>query len=157
LRSGCAELIADLRPSQLDDLGLVAALQWYLQEFEAHYGIKTAFTFSGNRAQRLPQDLDIALFRITQEALTNIARYAGASLASVRLDVMPALIHLTVEDDGAGFDVVQVLPETRRRGGTHGWGLLGIQERASLLGGQCEIVSQPGKGTRIGIRVPLAD
>ena len=150
------QLIADLRPSQLDDLGLVAALQWYLQEFEAHYGVKTAFTFRGNRAQRLPPDLEIALFRITQEALTNIAKYAGASLASVRLDVAPTHILLTVEDDGAGFDVVQALPETRRRG-SHGWGLLGMQERASLLGGQCEIVSQPGHGTRIGIRVPIAD
>jgi two-component system sensor histidine kinase UhpB len=148
------QLIADLRPSQLDDLGLVAALQWYLQEFEARYAIKTAFAFSGNRAQRLPAEYEIVLFRITQEALTNIAKHARASLATVRLVLGPAHICLIVEDNGSGFDVGQALAKTRIPG-PHGWGLLGIQERALLVGGRCEITSQPGQGTCIRIAVPL--
>ena len=148
------QLIADLRPSQLDDLGLVATLQWYLQEFEVRCAVKTCFSFSGNRAQRLSSEHETTLFRITQEALTNIARHAGASLASVRLDITPAQVCLTIEDNGAGFDVAQILPETRIRG-THGWGLLGMQERASLLGGRCDIEAQSGHGTRIRIRVPI--
>jgi signal transduction histidine kinase len=145
------QLIADLRPSQLDDLGLVAALQWYLHEFEARSSLKVDFVSSGSKAQRLPAEHETTLFRIVQEALTNVARHAHASRVSVRVDADGDRLCLTVDDDGVGFDVVSSLSQR----GTRGWGLVGIQERAALLGGECEITSWPGRGTRLVVTIPL--
>ncbi len=145
------QIISDLRPSQLDDLGLVAALQWYIQEFEKRYAIRTHFVVEGDRL-RLPSEYETVLFRVVQEALTNIAKHANATHAAVRLAIRPAQVRVTVEDDGRGFDPREVLRGDRRH---TGWGLLGIQERTFLLGGQCEIDSTPGRGTRIQVRVPL--
>jgi signal transduction histidine kinase len=147
-------LIADLRPSQLDDLGLVAALQWYLREFETRHSVKTDLLFSGDRAQRLPAEHETAIFRVVQEALTNVAKHAHASQVTIRLDIAPDRLSLVINDDGRGFDA----PGTRPHGIRHaqGWGLLGIQERTTLLGGQCEITSQPGQGTCIAVTIPLA-
>jgi len=145
------QLISDLRPSQLDDLGLVAALQWYIQEFEKRYAIQTDFLVEGNRV-RLPAEYDTVLFRITQEALINVAKHARASHVVVKLEIQPAQIDLSIRDDGRGFD-----PELLVRGDSsqRGWGLLGIQERASLLGGQYQIDSEPGRGTHVHVQVPL--
>ncbi len=143
-------IIADLRPSQLDDLGLVAALQWYAQEFEKRYSIRTDFVVEGNRF-RLPSEYETVLFRIIQEALTNIAKHADASQATVKLELQPAQVCLTIKDDGRGFDLEEALQRDRPTG----WGLLGIQERALLLGGQCDIDSAPRRGTRIQVSVPL--
>jgi signal transduction histidine kinase len=144
-------LIADLRPSQLDDLGLVAALKWYCAEFEARYGIKTEFQFSGSRG-RLTPEYETVLFRITQEALSNVAKHAQATQASIRLELDRTQVCLEVLDDGRGFDVAQALGGADKQAG---WGLLGIQERTSLLGGEHRIESAPGKGTRISVSVPL--
>jgi signal transduction histidine kinase len=144
------QIIADLRPSQLDDLGLAAAIQWYVQEFEKRYAIRTDFVAEGNRS-RLPPEYETVLFRIVQEALTNIAKHANASWAVVRLENFPARVCVTIKDDGRGFD----LDEARRSEGRTGWGLLGIQERTRLLGGQYEIHSKPGRGTRIRVTVPV--
>jgi signal transduction histidine kinase len=143
-------IIADLRPSQLDDLGLVAALQWYVQEFEKRYAIRTNFAVEGNRS-RLPTEYETVLFRITQEALINVAKHANASQAGVKLEIYPAQVCVIVKDDGRGFDLDKTLRGDRRAG----WGLLGIQERALLLGGQCEIDSRPGRGTHIRVTIPL--
>jgi signal transduction histidine kinase len=143
--------IADLRPSQLDDLGLVAALQWYIQDFEDRYGIETALKIEGSRV-RLAPEYETVLFRITQEALTNVAKHANASMARVNLKVLPTQVELTVQDNGRGFDPVEVL---RGADTQAGWGLLGIQERSSLLGGTYEIDSAPGKGTCVRVEVPL--
>ncbi len=145
------QIIADLRPPQLDDLGLVAALQWYIQTFENRYSIQTDFVVEGNQV-RLPSEYEIVLFRITQEALTNIAKHANASHAAVKFQIYPEQICLTIKDDGCGFNPAQVWPGE----GTHpGWGLLGIRERALLLGGQYEIHSAPGRGTHIRVSIPL--
>jgi two-component system sensor histidine kinase UhpB len=135
----------------LDDLGLVAALQWYVQEFEKHNSIHTEFVVEGDRS-RLPSEYETVLFRISQEALTNIARHANASRVAVRLKVYPAQIDLTVEDNGRGFDPAEVLRGDRPH---PGWGLLGVQERSLLLGGRYEIDSAPGRGTRIHVSIPL--
>jgi len=143
-------IIADLRPSQLDDLGLAAALQWYFQEFEKRNAIHVDFIAEGGRS-RLPAEYETVLFRITQEALTNIAKHANASQATVKLQVYPAQIDLSIEDNGRGFVPAEVL----RRDGPHGWGLLGIQERSLLLGGHYAIDSAPGRGTRIRVSIPL--
>jgi signal transduction histidine kinase len=143
-------IISDLRPSQLDDLGLVAALQWYFQEFERRRAIHIDFIVEGGRS-RLPAEYETVLFRIAQEALTNIAKHAQASQATVKLQVYPAQIDLSIEDNGQGFNPAEVL----RQDAPHGWGLLGIQERSSLLGGHYAIDSAPGRGTRIRVSIPL--
>jgi signal transduction histidine kinase len=143
-------IIADLRPSQLDDLGLVAALQWYTQDFEKRYAIPADFIVEGDRV-RLPAEYETVLFRITQEALTNIARHADASHAAVKLEITPAGVCVIIKDDGRGFDLEEML----QGDGVGGWGLLGIQERALLLGGRCDINSAPGRGTCIQVSVPL--
>jgi signal transduction histidine kinase len=144
------QIIADLRPSQLDDLGLAAAIQWYVQEFEKRYAIRTDFVAEGNRS-RLPPEYETVLFRIVQEALTNTAKHANASWAVVRLENYPAQVCVTIKDDGRGFDLEEAHRSDRRTG----WGLLGIQERTWLLGGQYEIHSKPGRGTRIRVTVPV--
>ncbi|RME51712.1 MAG: hypothetical protein D6796_00305, partial [Caldilineae bacterium] len=144
-------IIADLRPSQLDDLGLVAALQWYIQQFEKRYAIPTRLVVQGD-VIRLPSEYETVLFRITQEALTNVARHAQAHQATVELAFFPAQITLTITDDGAGFEPHKALwPD----GHTTGWGLLGMQERASLVGGEWRVHSAPGEGTQIQVRIPL--
>ena len=97
-------------------------------------------------------EYETVLFRIAQEALTNIAKHANASHATVQLDIAPTKIHITITDDGCGFDSERVLQGDRPGSG---WGLLGIQERTALLGGRYEIHSQPGRGTRIQVSVPL--
>lgn len=144
-------IIADLRPSILDDMGLAAALKWYVQRYEQRRGIATTLEVTGN-ALRLPAEVEIVLFRITQEALTNVAKHAKASAVTVRLDYAPAQVALAVEDDGSGFD-----PRRMLRNGEQpaGWGLLDIQERAALVGGTYRIESQPGQGTSVQITIPL--
>ncbi len=145
------QLIADLRPSQLDDLGLIAALQWYLREFEKRFAIQTSFTVEGNRL-RLPPEHETVLFRITQEALTNVAKHAHASHVQVKLSFGPTQVDVCIRDDGRGFDPDQVLSTNS----THvGWGLLGIQERVSLLGGRYQVETAPNQGTRVQVWVPL--
>ena len=146
------KIIADLRPSQLDDLGLVAALKWYVQDFERHYDISVHFEVSGEE-DRLPADYETALFRIAQEALTNVAKHARTPQADVRLRFLTRRVCLRVVDDGCGFDPAP-LAEGNSLGG---WGLRGIQERAVLLGGTSKIRSQPGQGTTVQVCIPYAN
>jgi len=143
------QIIADLRPSQLDDLGLVAALQWYVREFEKRYPLQIHFTVEGSPI-RLPAEYETVLFRIAQEALTNVAKHANASHATVKLEIYPTQVCISVWDNGRGFDREQVLQSPHT-----GWGLLGVQERTALLGGEYEIDSAIGRGTHIQVRVPL--
>jgi len=143
-------IIADLRPSQLDDLGLAAALQWYLREFEGHYALKTQFTILGE-PRRLTPEYETVLFRIAQEGLNNIAKHAQASRADLRLRYWPQQICLVLDDNGRGFSDEQLQDDRV------GWGLRGMQERAALLGGRCDIRSVPGHGTRVRVCVPLSE
>jgi signal transduction histidine kinase len=145
------QIIADLRPSQLDDLGLVAALQWYIREFEKRHAIQTNLVTEGSR-MRLPPEYETVLFRIAQEALANVAKHANASHAIVKLEIQSSQIDMGIQDDGSGFDPNKAL---HTDSSPSGWGLLGIQERASLLGGRYEIESGPGKGTCIHVQVPI--
>lgn len=144
-------IIADLRPSILDDMGLAAALKWYVQGYERRRSIATALEVTGTPL-RLPAEVETVLFRVTQEALTNVAKHAEASSVTVRLDHGPGQVTLTVEDNGSGFDPREVL---RDDGQPTGWGLLDIQERAALVGGTYRIDSRPGHGTSVQITVPL--
>lgn len=146
-------VITDLRPPQLDDLGLAAALRWYIQEYERRRSMSTRFVCEGDD-DRLPPDYRTVLFRIAQEALTNIAKHAGAASAEVSLIVRAGEVQLKIHDDGRGFDALQVSRQAAEQPG--GWGLVGIRERATLLGGRCEIETAPGCGTRLRITAPLA-
>jgi signal transduction histidine kinase len=145
------QIITDLRPSQLDDLGLVPTLQWYIGEFEKRRSIPVDFIIEGDQA-RLPSEYEIVLFRITQEALTNIAKHAKASYVAVTVHVYSGQICVMIEDDGCGFEPATVLDDERQ---LTGFGLLGIRERTLLLGGHYEIDSKPGRGTFIRVSVPL--
>jgi len=145
-------LISDLRPPQLDDLGLAAALRWYVQAYAQRRDIAVQFRVEGDDS-RLPPEYRTVLFRIGQEALTNIAKHAEATSAEVILLVGPDRVRLDVSDDGRGFDPQLVAQlETDRQAG---WGLVGIRERALLLGGECRIDTAPGAGTHLQVMVPL--
>ena len=145
-------LISDLRPPQLDDLGLAAALRWYVQAYAQRRGIAAQFRVEGDDS-RLPPEYRTVLYRIAQEALTNIAKHAEAGSAEVVLIVESSRVRLDVRDDGRGFDPQLVAQlETDRQAG---WGLVGIRERALLLGGESRIDTAPGAGTHLQVTVPL--
>ena len=145
-------IISDLRPPQLDELGLAAALRWYVQSYVRRRKIDAAFTAEGDDS-RLPADYRTVLFRIAQEALTNIAKHAHATQISVTLQVYPDEVVIGVTDNGAGFD--PALPDHLADQPTVGWGIVGMRERALLLGGKCTIETAPGAGTRVRVVAPL--
>jgi PAS domain S-box-containing protein len=141
----------ELRPSVLDDLGLRAALEKYVQEWSQQAGVSAEFIDSGEKGIRFAPEIEINLYRIVQEALNNVHKHAKANRAGVILDKRGDSIVLIVEDDGVGFN-----PENKK---THskGLGLLGMKERAALIGGTIEIESKSKMGTTIYVRVPLGD
>jgi signal transduction histidine kinase len=152
LASGTLEeirhLSRDLRPTVLDDLGLVPALQWLAAEATAR-GLPTACSVTG-QAQRLDAELELVLFRITQEALRNTEKHAGARAASVFADFAEGGVRLTVSDDGAGF----APPAVGELAGSGKLGLVGMHERAELVGGRLELSSRPGRGTTVCVHAP---
>jgi signal transduction histidine kinase len=141
-------LVLDLRPAQLDHLGLVATLRWYVARLRSQSGLETRLEVRGE-AQRMQPDVETALFRIAQEALTNVVRHAGAGNVEVVLSFEPDLLSLEVSDDGVGFDAEAkgVAPTSL--------GLIGMRERAHLVDGVLAVRSRPGEGTRISVTVPL--
>jgi signal transduction histidine kinase len=143
------ELSLDLRPMALDDLGLVAALRWYVDREAQRAGL--APEFSAGDLERLPPELETACFRIAQEALTNVVRHAKAKHLRVELSQSGDELHLVVRDDGIGFDPAAI------GGGASDvkLGQLGMRERALIVGGTIEVVSAPGKGTEVHARFPL--
>jgi signal transduction histidine kinase len=142
-------LILDLRPGVLDDLGLLSAIRWYGERTLKERGVAVRYEFG--ELGRLPPELETALFRMCQETMTNVARHAQATQVLIEVAVEGAEVHVTIEDDGRGFDQAEV---ARRPGRPH-WGLLGISERAELLGGRAAIDSSPGAGTRVDVRIPI--
>jgi signal transduction histidine kinase len=138
-----------LHPAMLDDLGLPAALEWYLKGFSRRTGIR-AELLQDRMETRLPAAVETCVYRVVQEALTNVARHSGAQSCRVYLQRLPHTILLTVEDDGSGIPAA--LPSG---GGRPGLGLLGIRERATDLGGTLTIESQAGKGTRLTVELPV--
>jgi signal transduction histidine kinase len=143
-------LIADLRPSHLDDLGLGAALRWYAGEIEKRIPIKVMVSVNNERSD-LSTEMKTTLFRITQEALTNVIKHAGADLVRVSLTYNVQGVQLEVVDDGVGFDRL-VLQSTSRPA----WGVIGMKERVTLLGGTFDISSNPGLGTRVKVFIPYS-
>src|SRR5579864_8110298 len=144
-------LSLDLRPSMLDDLGLVAALRWYLDRQAQRVGYKARFK-SDLDERRVSPNVATASFRVAQEALTNVARHAQARRVFVSLRMRDGRLRMVVRDDGVGFNPDAIL---RRGTGGKGLGLLGIRERAALLEGCVAIRSTPSRGTRIELTVPL--
>ena len=144
-------LVMELRPRSLDDLGLVAALRHYAADFGEKYGLPVDLQALGP-ATRLPAPIEVCLYRIVQEALTNVARHARATAASVVLDLRPGQAAAVVEDDGVGFDPEAVLQPGRERAAL---GLLGMQERAPLGGGTHRGGYPPGGGTAVYVRISV--
>ncbi|HJQ33566.1 MAG TPA: CheR family methyltransferase [Pyrinomonadaceae bacterium] len=140
----------ELRPTSLDDLGLTAALANFIGEWSKHYNIPAEVHISGfdSNRLRLPPQTETCLYRITQEALNNITKYAQAARVSVLVERRGPEAVLVVEDDGVGFDADEKMAEGRSLG------LVGMRERAALIGGSLEIEAAPGKGTTIYARVP---
>ena len=148
---GLRDLARGLRPSTLDDLGLVASLRNLIDELEERTGIQTQFHYQGGE-RRFTSEAETGLFRITQEALRNVERHAAAQHVLVEL-TLGREARLLVRDDGQGFSVCAVL-----KSGTHaGLGLVGLRERAELLHGRLEIRSSPGRGTTVVVRVPVGE
>ncbi len=141
-------LIADLRPSHLDDLGLGAAVRWYAKELQTRAGLEVSVEVVGEH-QPLTPAVNIALFRVTQEALTNVIKHSAARQAWVRLSYDRREVRLLVQDDGCGFNTALPFASSRSP-----WGLLGMQERAALLGGSFRVQSAPGQGTQVEVVIP---
>jgi signal transduction histidine kinase len=133
-----------LRPSMLDDLGLIPALEWQAREVSRRNGVLVKVT-DENMPDTLPDDIRTCIYRVVQQALHNVATHAGAHSASVNVRREGGSLILIVEDDGSGFDPSR----------TKGMGLLGMEERVKQLGGRLTISSVPGKGTRLSVTLPL--
>ena len=145
----------DLRPTILDDLGLGAALEWRIDEFNKDGATRGAISVHGME-KRLPRETELALYRVGQEALSNVGRHARASTVHLSLVRNGSGVMLEVQDDGAGFDVRDVHASATLPDAGRGMGLLGMRERIATLGGELTIESTPGRGTLIRARVPLA-
>jgi signal transduction histidine kinase len=148
---GVRHFSQELRPSVLDDLGLIPALQWLASDLSKNFGITVETEIKGSQRQ-LPPEPELMLFRIAQEALTNVRKHSQATKAVVRIDFSDHEIKLTVQDNGKGFKIPSGVGDLTRLGKL---GLAGMEERAQLLGGRLTIQSQPGKGTALTVEVPL--
>jgi signal transduction histidine kinase len=148
---GVRRACRDLRPSVLDDLGLRAALEW-LSDSSSARGVPCNFSSRGVAIPTTSEN-EIAVFRITQEALSNIWRHAGATQASIELAYLPERLRLTIRDNGRGFVPDDNLDAAHDSQG--GLGLLGMRERAALIGATLEIMSSPGNGCHIQLSLPI--
>jgi len=144
-------LIYDLRPSVLDDLGLSSALRWIAENRLEAMGIDVSIDIVGAE-RRVKPEVETCLFRIGQEAISNIAKHAEANAVKITLHYGCGSILLEVEDNGKGFELKSVLTSAEKS-----LGLLGMKERASLLNGNLSVISTPQTGTRIRVEIPVAD
>ena len=143
------DIMAELRPPVLDDYGLAAALRWYGGQFHARTGVIVLAPIA-DFTPRLPLTVETALFRITQEALTNVAKHAHARQVKLGLEAASQGARLTIADDGVGFDT----QAHHRRGARREWGFITMRERSEAVGGSLRIQSAPGQGTQLIIEVP---
>ncbi len=166
------KLILDLRPSMLDQLGLIPALRWLMQNRLESKGVRVRVNTNAEldpinkqiSRNSLSPEIETTLYRVMQEAINNISRHAAARNVTIEFFLIDGTASISIQDDGIGFDLAElnmdntkeisssdVLSLTSRRG----LGLLGMQERIELMGGEMEVISAPGSGTRIDIRVPI--
>ena len=148
---GIRRFSQDLRPSIIDDLGLLPAVQWLVKQKSEDSGIDISLKISG-KEQRLLPEMELILFRIVQESLNNIGKHAQSSKAEVNLEFTDSLVNITVSDNGKGFQVPQTMGDLSHSGKL---GLVGMQERVSLLGGSLDIKSEAGQGTTVNVSVAL--
>ena len=165
LKDGCLELLLyldgviddvrrlsrDLSPAILEDLGLLSALKYLIEGVSKHFTVSSSFEVE-DLDHLFPADAQITIYRICQECLTNISKHAGATEVSITIKENDGLISLVLEDNGAGFDLTQVVG---RRDAGRGMGLATLNERARMLGGTLKIRSQPGSGTRLTCTIPV--
>ena len=140
----------DLRPLTLEDLGLAAAMQYLVNQLEQNDGIEVTLEIQGEVAD-IPNDMEIAIYRILQEALNNVRKHAHATKVSVLARFTPRQIRLSVRDNGRGFDVPDDITDFTSSGN---FGLMGLQERAQLFGGSIKIKSYPNQGTIMEMTIP---
>jgi two-component system, NarL family, sensor histidine kinase UhpB len=145
-------LARQLRPTALDDHGLMPAIEAQLKRFSARTGIEVRVSTEGE-PETLPEDVQTAVYRILQEALANIGRHAGATAVSVEMEVEDERLELHIRDDGVGFDPSAVVREAGDGGPGAGLGLSGMVERARLAGGELDVRSAPGGGTTVTLRI----
>jgi len=150
---GVRSLALELRPSMLDDLGLVPALQRHVRSWQDRYPLAIDFQTVGLEGVRLPPAIETGLYRIVQEALTNVVQHAGARCISLLLEARAGVVVAIVEDDGCGFEAGRLMHGEMAE---HWLGLSGMRERAELLGGRLTVESAPGEGTTVFVEVPLA-
>ena len=140
------DLLAELRPPMLDDMGLPAALEWYGKQFSARTGLEVSIV--ADRARKLDPQSEIVLFRIAQEALSNVARHASARHVDVKLGSSKGEQILSISDDGVGVDARE-----ERRSAADGFGIVTMRERARAIGGRLEVRRRPEGGTSVIVRV----
>lgn len=145
------QLAVELRPSILDDMGLIPALEKYTAEYRQGHGVDVDLHVNWGIAGRVPHEIEVTIYRIVQEALTNVAKYARAENASIIITSDDRGLEVIIEDDGQGFNV----EETMATGANNRLGLYGMRERASLVGGTFTIESTPAHGTSVYVRIPI--
>jgi signal transduction histidine kinase len=148
---GVRRFSQDLRPSILDDLGLIPAIDWLASDMTDNFNIAVNVKITGAE-KRFSTEKELLLFRIVQEALSNVRKHSGAPRAWITIEFTEKKILLTVKDDGKGFNPPERLSDLT---GMAKLGLAGMAERARLLGGELRIISEPGKGTTVFVEAPL--
>jgi signal transduction histidine kinase len=143
-------IMSDLRPTPLEILGLKETIMRYAEQFEEEYAIETSVDLKG--LDSIPPSVELTVFRILQEELTNVRKHSGADTVKISLETSQGDVVLTVEDDGVGFDPEML--QAAQESGEH-MGLVAMRERAELLGGNLSVDSQPGEGTRVVVRLPM--
>lgn len=144
----------NLHPADLNNLGFSSACNNLCKEFQSRTNLKVVCAIALPANHRLPPGIELTLFRIVQEAINNIEKYAHAQNVTLRVGLQNGCIRLRIQDDGRGFDVKKTQPRKREKG--HGLGLTNMRERALSLGGTCEILSTPKNGTTITVQIPYA-
>ena len=144
------QLAVDLRPASLDHMGLVASLTQYIEEYSRQYKLEAEFEAVGMEGERLPIDVETAIYRIVQESLTNVVLHAEAQRVDVLLNLREGYLITIIEDDGIGFRSTSPSLDNHL-------GLFGMRERVEMLGGKLTIESAPGRGTTISVEVPCED
>jgi len=147
---GVRRLSQDLRPAALDRLGLLSALEWLASDITEYSGIEIKVNVV-NSERRLPEEVELVLFRITQEALRNVWRHSQATRAEIAVEFDESKTKVTISDNGKGFNLPETIGDLARDGKL---GLAGMQERARLLGGSLTVQSEPGRGSTITVELP---
>jgi PAS domain S-box-containing protein len=143
-------LVWELRPTAIEDLGLLVALSNYVENWSKHFDVDAELHISGEDNDKLSAEAETVIYRVVQEALTNIAKHAKASNVSVLLEWRSDQVSLIIEDNGVGFDVEESFGQQPK-----GVGLIGMRERVMLVGGTAEIESNAGSGTTVAVRIPF--